>query len=391
MQMVIADKRWVKKYPELGTGPVSAEPCISPEYFELERERVFCRTWLCVGRIDEIPDVGDYFVQDITVGQASILIIRGKDDVIRAFYNVCSHRGNKLVWDEKGSCPGVLSCGFHSWTYNTQGQLTWVTDEENFFDLDKSAHGLTPVATDIWQGFIFINLDTNPQESLTEYLGGITQQLGGADFDQLTLAHAYTVNEKANWKIALDAQNELYHLPFQHRNTIPDSCTLKDGRFPRLLDVRLYNHHSVYSSQVPADRIPNPVETLAYRLVSSETEQRLPLIGDFDFYTIFPNFALLLFRGISKDYYLTYSFWPLAVNQTLWDIKLYFPPTTHASQRIGQEYMKCLLRDILHEDAFAHEQIQVGLASRAKKYLLLQDEEIQIRHFHKVLEGYVGA
>ena len=391
MQMVIADKRWVKKYPNLGTGPVSAEPCISAEYFELERERVFRRTWLYVGRVDAVPNVGDYFVQDIAVCQASILIMHGKDGVIRAFHNVCSHRGNKLVWDDKGSCPGVLSCGFHSWAYDTTGRLSWIADEENFFDLDKNELGLTPVATDIWQGFIFINLDQNPQESLIEYLGGVTEQLGGADFDQFTPTHAYTVNEKANWKIALDSQNELYHLPFQHRNTIPDSCTLKDGKFPRLLDVRLYNHHSVYSSRVPVDRVPNPVEMLAYRLVSSETEQRLPLIGDFDFYTIFPNFALLLFRGVSQDYYLTYSFWPLAVDQTLWDINLYFSPTTHASQRIGQEYMKCLLRDILHEDAFAHEQIQVGLASRAKKHLLFQDDEIQIRHFHHVLEGYVGA
>ena len=147
----------------------------------------------------------------------------------------------------------------------------------------------------------------------------------------------------------------------------------------------------MYSSRVPADRLPKPVESLAYRLVSSDTERRLPLIGDFDFYTIFPNFALLLFRGVSQDYYLTYSFWPLAVDQTRWDISLYFPPAASASQRIGQEYMKCLLRDILHEDAFSHEQIQAGLASRAKKYLLLQDEEIQIRHFHRVLEGYVGS
>ena len=391
MEMVIADKRWVKKYPEVGTGPVSAEPCISPEYFELERERVFRRTWLYVGRVEAIPEPGDYFVQDIAVCRASILVIRGTDRVIRAFHNVCSHRGNKLVWDDTGSCPGVLSCGFHSWTYDTTGRLTWVADEENFFDLDKSEHGLTPVATEVWQGFIFINLEANPQESLPHYLGGITQQLGTADFGQLVRAHAYSVNEKANWKVALDAQNELYHLPFQHRHTIPDSCTLKDGRFPRLLDVRLYHHHSVYSSRVPADRIPKPVESLAYRLVSSDTERRLPLIGDFDFYTIFPNFALLLFRGVSQDYYLTYSFWPLAVDQTRWDISLYFPPAARASQRIGQEYMKCLLRDILHEDAFSHEQIQAGLASRAKKYLLLQDEEIQIRHFHRVLEGYVGT
>ena len=166
MKTVMSDRRWAKAYPQLGTGPVPAEPCISPEYFACERERVFRRVWVNVGRVDEIPKPGDYVVRDLAVCNASILVMRGDDGVVRGFHNVCSHRGNQLVGDERGSCRGVLTCNFHSWAYDSQGQLRWVPDEENFFDLQKSEHGLTPVATDLWEGFIFINLDAHPRESL---------------------------------------------------------------------------------------------------------------------------------------------------------------------------------------------------------------------------------
>ena len=388
LQTVLADKRWAEKYPEIGTGPVSAEPLISQEHFELEREKVFRRTWLNIGRVEEVQYPGDYIAKDLAICNASVLIIRGKDGQVRGFHNVCSHRGNKVIWDEKGSCKGSITCGFHAWSYNTKGALTWVPDEDNFFDLPKCDLGLTPIHTDVFEGFIFINLADKPNESLREYLGGVADQLEGGGFSELALMGQYRIDEHANWKVALDAQNELYHLPFQHRRTIPQFCVMKDGKYTRLLDVRLLNHHSVYSSESPADRVGPATEKLAVQFSAAETESRLPRIGPFDFYTIFPNMALLLFQGVAHDYYMTYNFWPNAVNQTDWDIRLYCRPAENAGQRVGQEYFKCLLRDLLQEDATAHEQIHIGLASRAKKELYFQDDEMQIRYFHKVLERF---
>ncbi len=271
-----------------------------------------------------------------------------------------------------------------------RGNSKWVPDEENFFGLQKSEYGLTPVATDIWEGFIFINLDPRPRESLTAYLGGVAEQLGGGRFERLTLAHTYKVDERANWKVALDAQNEVYHLPFQHRYSFPDVFALKENRYTRLLDVKFFREHSVYSCEInPAHKV-SVSEALMARLDTSTTECRLPLIGDFDFYTIFPNFVVLLFRGLTKDYFMTYNFWPLAVDHTIWEVNVYFPPADNVGQRIGQEYMTCRLRNVLQEDATAHETVHAGLASRAKTHVLLQDDEIQIRHFHKTLEDHVG-
>ena len=94
-------------------------------------------------------------------------------------------------------------------------------------------------------------------------------------------------------------------------------------------------------------------------------------------------------RGATNDFCMTYNLWPLAVDRTVWEIRVYFPPTQNVGQRINQEYLKCRLRNVLQEDAKVHETLQAGLAARAKTHFLLQDDEIQIRYFHKVLEDYV--
>jgi len=92
-------KRWHDLYPELGTGPIAIEPYVSHEFFEKERALIFRKTWLIVGRIEQVPNPGDYMVKDLAVLGTSILIVRDKDGTLRAFHNMCAHRGNKLVPD----------------------------------------------------------------------------------------------------------------------------------------------------------------------------------------------------------------------------------------------------------------------------------------------------
>src|SRR5215467_9850127 len=96
-------QKWHDRYPELGTKPIPIEPYISREYFEKERERIFSKVWLNIGRVEQIPHPGDYFVKDLAVCHTSILVVRSKDGAVRAFHNMCSHRGNQLVWDTTGT------------------------------------------------------------------------------------------------------------------------------------------------------------------------------------------------------------------------------------------------------------------------------------------------
>ena len=391
MKTRMRNKQWAEKYPELGTGPVPAEPYISAEYFELERDRVFRRTWINVCRTDDLPGPGDFFVRDLAVCNASLLIMRGKDDVIRVFHNVCSHRSNVVVKAEKGTCAVGLFCPFHNWQYNDKGELVGVPDEENFFDLDKSRNGLTPVNSDIWQGFVFVYLDPEPDISLRDYLGGVADQLDGCPFDEMALLQTYKVEERTNWKVALDAQNEVYHLPFQHSRLIGHTFLLNEKKHTRILEVNLYDRHTLWSCEMVPDYKLAPLETLLGKIDTGTEGVRIPqLIGEFDFYVLFPNTVIILFRGPTEDGVVTYNFWPLALDRTIWEVRYYFPPAKSVGRRIGQEFFKCLIRDVQQEDSIAHEALYRGLVSRAKTHVQFQDEEITIRYFHKVLEEHVG-
>ena len=387
MQTRMIDKQWSKKYPHVGKGPVATEPCVSPEYFEHERERIFRRHWINVGRTDEVAENGHYFVRELAVCKASVLVVRGNDGEVRAFHNVCPHRGNTLVLNEAGKCPGRFGCGFHSWAFSPEGELAFVPDEENFFDLDKSKYGLSPIHCEIWEGFIFINLASAPEQSLREFLGGVATQLDGAGFEQMRRIRTYKVEEQANWKTAIDAQNELYHLPFQHRYTLGDSFLLKDNKYCRFLDVNLHNYHSVWSCEVNPNHVPLPTEALLQGMDHAKNEIRMKgRIGDFDWYLIFPNTVILLFGGGSGDWFVTYNFWPLAVDRTIWEMRYHFPPAENVGQRLAQEWTIGRLRDTLMEDAFQHEKIQKGLDARARPDMVMQDEEICIRYFHENIE-----
>ena len=138
----IGERGLTDHYPELGTGPVSTEPYYSEAHYELEKQRLFRRTWLSIGRVEQVAEPGDYFVFDLAVADTSILVVRGEDNQIRGFHNMCSHRGNKLVWEEKGSSM-AFPCRLHGWTYLTDGSLRSVPDENMFYDLDKTRCGLT--------------------------------------------------------------------------------------------------------------------------------------------------------------------------------------------------------------------------------------------------------
>lgn len=389
------EKRWTLDYPELGTGPVSTEPLLSAEYFERERDLVFRRSWLNVGREEQIPEVGDYFVQEVAVCNASIILVRGKDGTIRGFHNVCTHRANKLVWESKGSCA-AFRCKFHGWSYDTAGRLIGVPDEEMFFGFDKSENGLVPVATDVWQGFIFINLETNPKETLREYLGELGERLSDYPFKDLSMCYAYRGEFKANWKLGVSAFNEGYHLAFVHTQTGGLSVRSKENLFGRPVWVKLYDRHHTFSFFGNPDFQMTPVEALAARHgpMMSQGAVGAPPGGNpsghpywaLDANVIFPNFFIDVFQGS----YFTYNFWPVAVDRTFYEMRSYYAPPKNAGERFTQEFSRVWLRELLLEDLQMIEHSQIGVASRARTHFNLQDGEICVRHHMKVVEDHVG-
>ncbi|MCY4612558.1 MAG: aromatic ring-hydroxylating dioxygenase subunit alpha [Nitrospira sp.] len=386
------EKQWAEKYPGLGTEPVPTEPFISEEHFRLERDRIFRRTWINVGRVEEIPNAGDFFVREIAICSVSILVIRGSDGIVRGFHNVCSHRSNKLILDERGTCRGSVHCNFHNWMYNDKGALIHVPDEENFFNFDKREHGLTPVNTDVWAGFIFVHLDPDPAETLRDYLGGVADQLDGCPFHEMKLMWTYKIEVNANWKVIQDGQNELYHLPFLHRQIVRDAFMRNDKGNCRYQAVNLYNYHSVYSIAYQPSQALTPLRIALSADALQTPIFRIPqMIGKLDHYMVFPNFVIDLAEITRSTACLSYNFWPLAVDRTIWEIRMHFREPVSIRERLRQKYFRRLTLDTLQEDVAAQENVYEGLTSRTKTNMILQDNEVAIRFFHKIVGNYVGS
>lgn len=390
-------RQWALKYPDLGTGPVPVAPCVSPDYFERERKNIFRRVWLNVAREDELPTLGDYIVRDIDVLGSSILIVRGRDGRVKAFHNLCSHRGNKVATDSRGHCRAFV-CGFHGWAYDLEGALSHVPDEENFFGLDRSACGLKSVAAETWEGFVFVNLSPEPAQSLDEFIGEWGEALAGYPFDAMALRHHYRAEIKVNWKVAMDAFQEAWHARFVHRRSGGTAYASRENPYIHALEFKLFPLHRMMSVPGNPEFTPTPLQGVAHRFGSSyikmeDYETLLPEgvnplrspLWMFDSNYVFPNFSLFLFA----DMFFTYHFWPLSVDRTLWETKTYYPPPANAGELFSQEYAKCALRDTWLEDLSTLENIQAAIASGGIDHFILQDQEILVRHSHKVIADYV--
>ena len=160
----------------LGTSPVPAGPYYRHDYFELEREAIFKRSWLEIGHVCELPRPGSYIVRPVEVANASLLITRSKDGEIGAFHNVCPHRGTQLVTDADGGIRSSFTCPYHAWTFGNDGQLRSAPDFQRFY-ADKEHCNLRAVAVEICAGLMFVNFDASPKQSLREYLGPLAEQL----------------------------------------------------------------------------------------------------------------------------------------------------------------------------------------------------------------------
>ncbi|HEX5087676.1 MAG TPA: aromatic ring-hydroxylating dioxygenase subunit alpha [Nocardioides sp.] len=201
----------------------------SDETWAVDREQVFYRNWVYVGRAERVPRPGDWL--RVEIADESILVVRGKDEQIRAFYNVCRHRGSRICDDEQGSVRTHLRCPYHAWGYALDGTLvtTPMVDRE---EIDRPSTSLWPVHVDVWEGFVFVNLSREQPRPLLEHLADNQDEpltmarFGLAD---LRIAHV-TVNEvRANWKIVIENYNECLHCPTIHPELVAVVPAYKKG------------------------------------------------------------------------------------------------------------------------------------------------------------------
>ena len=206
------------KQPEVDNGVAVAgkEGYFSREYMQREWDKLWTRSWLIAGIESDIQEVGDFFL--FSIRDESIIVTRTEEG-IKAFYNVCSHRGARLVWDERGNRK-VFVCPFHSWSFHNNGTLRRITDEE-YFKPEVVAHrpGLKPVHCDTLAGIVFINMDDKPEQPLKEAIGLPEGYLEAYRISDMRVARHVRSEWGANWKVGVEAFYESYHLHAVHPET----------------------------------------------------------------------------------------------------------------------------------------------------------------------------
>jgi phenylpropionate dioxygenase-like ring-hydroxylating dioxygenase large terminal subunit len=391
---------------------VSFEDSISEEFFELEREAVFRRSWLHVGREMQIPNPGDYFTRELPTLNVSLILARGQDNVVRAFHNICSHRGNKLVWDDnpRDEVCGTgrrFTCKYHGWQYSMEGDLKFVNMENWFSNFDKCDYGLVPVSCDTWEGFIFVNVDPNPRSTLKEFLGDLGAGLTGYPFHAMTQRYSFSCEVNANWKLFEDAFQEQYHATTLHHKII-DQTSTAPMPFAFGSHFEILGRHSVWSVAAPQAAIDGSLRPI--RPMESLFEANLwgplskPDIGlrelpkyvnvtrhpnwTNDVLHFYPNFDVLIWE---PGWFLTYGYWPVAADRHFFEARMYFPPPKTASDRLAQELTAVEFKEFCFQDANTLEATHSMLAARVRSKFPLCDEEVQVRNNHKSIQDAVEA
>ena len=198
--------------PEIGNHPIPGSRYTSRAFFRQEFDNVWAKCWLLLGRDSEMRSPGDWQMEE--VGPESILMVRQEDGSIRAFYNVCQHRGNRLVFDETGHARRFV-CRYHSWAFLPNGRLDFAQDAEDFPQNPCDHITLNEVACETFAGFVWVNMDPNAG-TLKDYLGPIWDDWSRYPIADMRRYLAYTVRVPCNWKVIQDNFNESYHLRTVH-------------------------------------------------------------------------------------------------------------------------------------------------------------------------------
>ena len=356
--------------------PIPTGRYVDPAFFALEQERLWKRCWLLVGRDEDFDGPGSFRTTDRT--GSPLLLVRGRDGVLRCFFNTCQHRGAPVVRDTCGAARR-LRCQYHSWTYDLDGTLLHVPDRRDFRDLDTSQRSLVPVRCEVFDGWVFVNEDPGAPP-LRAWLGPIADEwspLGGASL----VAHGTRCERvPANWKVVADAFLETYHVKTIHPQSV---SRLLDHRGAAMGLFR-FGH-----SRMVTPKWPNAVAA------EGEGGLALPWIPGLDplfsdtnpAYSLFPNLITPL-DTIGFPFIL---FWPVDAATTDVEWTFYGPPAQNEEVQKGWETFIQLFDAVMDEDFRNLAPMQRSIASGALGSIPLNYQERRIYHLHEEIDRVIGV
>ncbi|MCI0344428.1 MAG: aromatic ring-hydroxylating dioxygenase subunit alpha [Chloroflexi bacterium] len=326
----------------------------SDAVFADERERIFFADWYCVGRSEDVPATGDYLVRDV-VGE-SVFVVRNRAGELRAFYNVCAHRGTKLLDDAPacGHLGKAVKCPYHSWSYDLEGRLVGTPNVHEDEQFERSDYPLHAIAVGEHAGFVFVSLAEVPQ-NLETALRDSNETI--ADFEryrmaELRLARRIVYEVAANWKIVVENYNECLHCPTIH---------------PELVSVvPMYRFGEVWDGETRDGGNPMRDGATSFTVSGSSELPKFPdlLPGDYGMYYgvfQFPN----LMVNLHPDSVMTYLIEPHGPASTTVTSEFLFRPEAISTPGFDPEPTVELWDLISRQDWAVCERAQIGVSSRA--------------------------
>ncbi len=422
---------------------LDADRYTSAGFMQREWEGIWTRSWLLAGLLCDLEEPGDYFV--FNLGRESIIVSRTESGDIAAVYNVCQHRGNRIMTNERGSVRAI-SCPYHGWTYDLDGRLRSVPDAERFVQgIGCAAHSLKPVQVDTWAGLVWINMDLQAP-SLATFLGDVIPELAPYRFENMVLVNDQTVTLDANWKTCIDNFNEQYHVDFIHPQhaSFVDCCNATNELWP-LGHRRVLVEGYVTNPRYGVPEVVPPILEAAIRplgLDPGDFKGRVPeireavqrqkrLVGEklgFDYsdfsdeqvsdvlqYDLFPNVIMTIKpeelwvmrprpHPTDPDKCL-FDKWTLRINlpaDASRGLSLVGDPTATASaveDRPEREVFdqadvvagKYSMTITIDQDIHLLRDMQAGMHSRGFRRAVLNEDEIRVQHFHDWVDTWLDG
>jgi choline monooxygenase len=309
-----------------------------PDFFRWDQETILAETWQMVGHQGQIKEVGQVF--SVEVGGNPVFVIRTASDELKAFYNVCQHRGGPIIQNKQNSTEPVqyqhLRCGYHGWTYDLDGALKGIPEFEGVQGFDASCFGLKPVQVHLWQGLIFVNLSQNPVP-FDSVFGGIQERIAPIDMSQLEFYGRTTYELDCNWKVYVDNYVEGYHINQVH----PELAQLVD--------------YKQYTTEL------FPYYSLQYSPLRESDNVYGDGVGEVFYYFVYPNLMLNIMPNRLQANLIV----PISQDKTCVIFDYYYKDchSEKAQKVIKDDWAYSEL--VQQQDITICEQVQKGLASRA--------------------------
>jgi Rieske 2Fe-2S family protein len=341
---------FVKPNVSAGAMTLPASWYFSPEIFAREEQAIFGREWLCVGREESIQATGDFFT--IERGGENLIVTRDAGGSVRAFYNVCRHRGTRICSAESGRFQGSIQCPYHAWTYALDGALKVARNMNEVPGFDRAQYPLKSAAVSCWEGFIFVNLDDDCvafEQAYAPLIGRFARW----EIATLRTARSLTYELACNWKLVFLNYSECYHCPLVHPQL--DKLSPSDSGRNDLLEGAVLGGYSEM-------RQPG----MALTMNGHRSRPPLPRVDGADldrayYYTIFPSLLL----SLHPDYVMVHYVKPLAPNRTEVVCAFLFDPNSMTQSDFDPSDVVDFWDLTNRQDWHVNELTQLGLRSRA--------------------------